>query len=164
MLAQKCDIRVALLTPDVPQNTGSILRTAACLGVGVDVIEPAGFRLDDRALRRAGLDYLEHAALTRHVGLDRFQEARASGRRRLVLVETTGAVPYFDFAFAEGDTLLFGSESAGTPADVAALADASVKIPMLAGRRSINLAVSVGIVLAEALRRTGGFPPATMDP
>lgn len=151
--------RVALFQPDIPPNTGAILRLAACLGFGVDVIEPAGFRLDDRMLRRAGLDYLEMAALTRHADFAAFEAARRTGGRRLVLVETCGARGYCDFAFAAHDVVMFGRESAGTPEAVVAGADAVVRVPMLAGRRSINLAMTCALVMGEVYRQLGLYRP-----
>ncbi len=150
--------RIALYQPDIPGNTGTILRFAACLGLGVDVIEPAGFDLSDRNLKRAGMDYLSMAALTRHVNFQQFDETVASGGRRLVLASTRAALPYADFAFHPGDTLLFGRESAGVPDSVHARADARVLIPMVQGARSLNLALSVAMIAGEALRQTQGFP------
>jgi tRNA (cytidine/uridine-2'-O-)-methyltransferase len=111
-------IRIALYQPDIAGNTGTILRMAACLGVAVDIIEPAGFDLSDRNLRRAGMDYLEMAALTRHVDFARFEDWRRSEARRLLLFSTKAALPYTAFSFADGDILLFGRESAGVPDQV----------------------------------------------
>ena len=123
-------MRLALYQPDIPQNTGTILRLAACLGVPVEVILPAGFDLSDRALRRAGLDYLEHVALTRHESWQAFEDwRRASGRPRLVLLTTRGDQAHVDFAFHINDILLLGRESAGAPAEVHAAADAQLRIP-----------------------------------
>lgn len=150
--------RVALFQPDIPPNTGTILRLAACLGFPVDVIEPAGFRLDDRMLRRAGLDYLDMAALVRHADFEAFDAARRAGGRRLVLVETGGAVSHTDFRYDRRDIVMFGRESAGTPAAVMARADAVVSVPMLAGRRSINLAMTCALVVGEVYRQLGLFP------
>jgi tRNA (cytidine/uridine-2'-O-)-methyltransferase len=150
--------RVALYQPDIPQNTGTILRLAACLGFAVDLVEPAGFRLDDKALIRAGLDYRDRAALTRHADFDRFDAARRASGRRLVLVETGAQTRHIDFAFAAADTLLFGRESAGTPPAVVACADAVITIPMLPDRRSINLALACAMVVAEAYRQLDIFP------
>lgn len=156
------DLRIALYQPDIPGNTGTILRLAACLGLGVDVIEPAGFDLSDRALKRAGMDYLAQAALTRHVNFDGFEAARRVSGRRLVLATTRGALPYTDFAFRPDDLLLFGRESAGVPDSVHAVSDARIVIPMRPEARSLNLALSVAMVAGEALRQTGGFvsPPS----
>ncbi|MBB4063382.1 tRNA (cytidine(34)-2'-O)-methyltransferase [Gellertiella hungarica] len=151
------DLRIALYQPDIPGNTGTILRLAACLGFKVDIIEPAGFDLSDRNLKRSGMDYLAMASLTRHVTFDRFDESvRASGRR-LILASTKASVPYADFRFEAQDVILFGRESAGVPEAVHQRADARVLIPMMQGQRSINLAVSVGMIVGEALRQTGGF-------
>lgn len=152
-------MRLALYQPDIPQNTGTILRLAACLDVAVDVIEPAGFDLSDRTLRRAGLDYLQHVALTRHLSWEHYLASRGKMQEpgRLVLLSARGAVIYTDFAFEPGDKLLLGRESAGVPDAVRAVADASVRIPMRAGLRSLNIAVSAAMVLGEALRQTGRF-------
>lgn len=150
-------MRIALYQPDIPQNTGTILRLAACFGLPVDLIGPAGFDACDRALRRAGLDYAEHAALVRHVSWDAFLAGRGESGGRLVLLTTAGETRHCDFAFTADDTLLFGRESAGAPADVHARADARIRIPLEPGRRSLNLAVACGIAVAEALRQTGGF-------
>jgi tRNA (cytidine/uridine-2'-O-)-methyltransferase len=150
-------VRIALYQPDIPQNAGTIIRTAACFGIDVDLIEPAGFRLDDKALRRAGLDYLERAAIVRHLSWEAFEEVRRGERRRLVLATTRADASVFAFAFAPGDTLIFGRESAGVPDAVHGAADARLKIPMIAGVRSLNVAVAAGIVVAEALRQLGAL-------
>jgi tRNA (cytidine/uridine-2'-O-)-methyltransferase len=152
-------MRLALYEPDIPQNTGTILRLAACLGVPVDVVGPAGFDLTDRALRRAGLDYLAHVEIARHESFATFDAARRAAGARLVLLTTRGKLAHTGFAFAATDILLLGRESAGVPASVHAAADAGVRIPMRAGLRSLNVAVAAAIVLGEALRQTGGFPP-----
>jgi tRNA (cytidine/uridine-2'-O-)-methyltransferase len=152
-------MRLALYEPDIPQNTGTILRLAACLGVPVDLIGPAGFDATDRALRRAGLDYLEHVELTRHESFAAFDEARRSAGARLVLMTTRGGTAYNSFAFAPADILLLGRESAGVPPAVHAAADARLRVPMRAGVRSLNVAVAAAMVLGEALRQTEGFPP-----
>lgn len=151
-------MRVALFEPDIPQNTGTILRMAACLGVGVDLIEPLGFALTDARLRRAGLDYLAHAAFARHASFPAFDAARRAAGGRLLLFSTSGDTPYTSFAFRADDTLLFGRESSGVPDDVRAAADATLVIPLVAGRRSLNVAIAAAMALGEALRRTGGFP------
>ena len=152
-------MRLALYQPDIPQNTGTILRLVACLGVSVDLIGPAGFDMTDRALRRAGLDYLAHVDLERHQSFAAFEEARRSRGSRLVLLTTRGETPYTGFAFRPGDSLLLGRESAGVPDAVHALADARLRIPLQAGLRSLNVAVAAAIALGEALRQTGGFAP-----
>lgn len=146
-------MRIALYQPDIPQNTGTILRLAACFGVGVDIIEPCGFVLSDARMRRAGMDYVDHVDWKRHHSWERFQAERTSGR--LVLLTTKAAAPLQDFSFSESDILLFGRESAGVPDEVHAAADARVLIPMRPGLRSLNIAVSASIALWEALRQTG---------
>jgi len=148
-------LRIALYQPDIAGNTGTILRFAACLGLGVDIIEPAGFPLSDRALKRAGMDYIEMADLTRHVDWNAFEDWRAANARRLVLLTTKAAVAYTDFAFADGNILLFGRESAGVPDAVHQAADARLTIPMRPGARSINVALSVAMIAGEAIRQLG---------
>ncbi|MBZ6078319.1 tRNA (cytidine(34)-2'-O)-methyltransferase [Microvirga puerhi] len=159
--------RLALYQPDIPQNTGTMLRLAACLGVPVEIIEPAGFDVSDRNLRRSGMDYLERAAITRHVSWNSFETWRQEsktpeGGPRLILATTKGAMPYADFAFRHDDIVLVGRESAGVPDEVHAAADARVVIPMLAGLRSLNVAVTAAMILGEALRQTGSFPETTI--
>lgn len=152
-------MRLVLHEPDIPQNTGTILRLAACLGLGVDLIEPLGFHLDDRRLRRAGMDYVRDMDLRRHRSWDAFQAAlgdRDGGR--LVLLTTAAPTPYTDFAFAPDDRLLLGRESAGVPDAVHAAADARLAIPMAPGMRSLNVALAAAMVAGEALRQTRGFP------
>ncbi|RWA60782.1 tRNA (cytidine(34)-2'-O)-methyltransferase [Mesorhizobium sp. M1C.F.Ca.ET.193.01.1.1] len=148
-------LRIALFQPDIAGNTGTILRFAACLDLGVDIIEPAGFPLSDRALKRAGMDYLEMAALSRHADWHAFEEWRRTNARRLVLLTTKAETAYTDFAFADGDILLFGRESAGVPQEVHQAAEARLTIPMRPGARSINVALSVAMVAGEALRQLG---------
>jgi tRNA (cytidine/uridine-2'-O-)-methyltransferase len=148
-------MRLALHQPDQAGNVGTILRLAACLGIGVDLIEPCGFPFSDRALKRAGMDYAEMAAVTRHPGWAAF-EAGLTGR--LVLFTTSGAVPLPDARFETGDILLFGSESRGAPEAVHARSDLRVRIPQVPETRSLNLAVAAGIGLAEAVRQTGLWP------
>ena len=150
--------RLALFQPDIPQNAGTLIRLCACLGVGIDLIEPAGFDLSDRNFRRAGMDYIERATVARHDSFAAFESWRRSRRARLVLVETDGAVPYASFAFHPGDILLMGRESAGVTAEARAAADESVFIPQRPGLRSINVALAAAMVLGEALRQTGSFP------
>lgn len=152
-------LRIALYQPDIPGNTGTILRLAACLGLGADIIEPAGFDISDRNLKRAGMDYLNAVSLVRHVNWERFEAWRATTGRRLVLASTKAAVPYVDFAFRPDDILLFGRESAGVPDLVHDTAEARVIIPMVRGQRSINVAMSAAMIAGEALRQTG-FPQA----
>lgn len=150
-------MRLALYQPDIPQNTGTILRLASCLGVPVDVIGPTGFDMRDAALRRAGLDYLAAVELTRHKSFEAFLQAGRPGR--LVLLTTHGDTAHWAFRFQPSDTLLLGRESAGVPPAVHTIADARVTIPVRAGLRSLNIAVAAAIALAEALRQTKGFPP-----
>lgn len=152
-------MRLALYQPDIPQNTGTILRLAACLSVPVDIIEPAGFDMSDRALRRAGLDYLDHVTLTRHLSFEAFERHRAAAAPppRLVLLSTHATTRHLDFQFRPTDILLLGRESAGVPQAVHTLADARVGIPIREGLRSLNIAVAAALVLGEALRQTGGF-------
>ncbi|MFO1147272.1 MAG: tRNA (cytidine(34)-2'-O)-methyltransferase [Alsobacter sp.] len=150
---------IALFQPDIPQNTGTILRLAACLGVPAEIIEPAGFPVSDRAFRRAGMDYLDRVRLTRHVSWTAFEDDRRARGRRLVLATTRGEVPYTAFPFSARDTILLGRESAGAPDEVHAAADARIVIPLLPALRSLNIAVAAAMILGEALRQTGGFPP-----
>lgn len=148
-------LRIALYQPDIAGNTGTILRLAACLGLSVDIIEPAGFDISDRNLKRAGMDYLAAVSLTRHVNFQQFDEWRRSEGRRLVLGSTKAALPYVDFTFQENDILLLGRESAGVPDHVHELADGRILIPMVEGQRSINVAMSAAMMAGEALRQTG---------
>jgi tRNA (cytidine/uridine-2'-O-)-methyltransferase len=150
--------RLALFQPDIPQNAGTMLRMAACLGVPVEIVEPAGFDVSDRNLRRAGLDYLGSVTINRHVSWSAFEDWRRRQGRRLILATTKGAVRHLDFAFRGEDVILLGRESAGVPDDVHEAADARVLVPMQEGLRSLNVAVAAAIVLGEALRQTGAFP------
>lgn len=150
-------IRLALYQPDIPQNTGACMRTAACLGVGVDIIGPCGFAFSDKQMKRAGMDYLDRLDWTEHVSWETFLGARVKGAR-LILLTTKAETRYADFAFAPGDTLLVGRESAGVPDEVRSVADAGIKVPMMAGMRSLNVAAALAMVLGEALRQTDGFP------
>jgi tRNA (cytidine/uridine-2'-O-)-methyltransferase len=148
-------MRVALFEPDIPQNAAAVIRTCACLGVAVDVIEPCGFLFSDAGFRRAGLDYVERADLLRHASWAAFQTSR---KGRLVLLTTKADLPYTGFAFQPSDTLLLGRESAGVPDTVHEAAEARLKIPMRPDLRSINVAQAGAMVLGEALRQTKGFP------
>ncbi len=148
------NIRIALYQPDIPGNTGTILRLAACLGAGVDIIEPAGFDISDRNLKRAGMDYIASAALVRHVNWERFEEWRATTGQRLVLASTKAALPYTKVEYRQDDILLFGRESAGVPDHVHDKADERVLIPMVEGQRSINVAMSAAMITGEVLRQT----------
>lgn len=150
---------LALYCPDIAQNAGTCLRTGACLGVSVHLIEPAGFPVGSAAFRRAGMDYLDHVDWVRHASFEAFDLWRRGEGRRLVLFTTRGASRHLDFAFRRDDVLLFGRESAGVPDHVHAVADARLFIPLRPGMRSLNVAVSAGIALAEGLRQTGGFAP-----
>jgi tRNA (cytidine/uridine-2'-O-)-methyltransferase len=149
-------LRLALFEPDIPQNTGALLRVAACLAVPIDLIEPFGFVPDDRRIRRAALDYAARATICRHASWAAFLAQRDPGSR-LVLLTTRGSAKLHRFSFAAGDTLLLGRESAGVPEFVHQAADARVSIPMREGARSLNVAVAGAIALAEALRQTGGL-------
>lgn len=147
-------MKIALYEPDIPQNTGTILRTAACLGAGVDVIEPCGFVFSDKQLKRSGMDYLDMVDVVRHNDWAAFQALRQGQEgHRVVLLTTKAATPYTDFCFAPGDILLLGSESRGVPDAVHDAADARVTIPMAPGARSLNVAISCAMVLGEALRQ-----------
>jgi len=151
-------LRLALYQPDIAQNTGTILRLAACMGVPVSLIAPAGFDMSHRALRRAGLDYLQHVTLDRHTSFGAFVEDMRSASTRIVLLTSHAVTPYTTFAFERGDALLLGRESAGAPEEVHACADARVTIPMRPGLRSLNVAVAAAMVLGEGLRQTQSFP------
>jgi len=150
-------LRLALYQPDIPQNTGALLRLAACFGVAVDLIEPLGFLFDDRRLKRAALDYAALAAVTRHASWDAFMASRAPDSR-LVLLTTSGSAALDRFAFRSNDTLLLGRESAGVPPAVHEIADARVVIRLRHQVRSLNVAQAGAIALYEALRQTGGLP------
>jgi tRNA (cytidine/uridine-2'-O-)-methyltransferase len=147
-------LRIALYQPDIPGNTGTILRLAACLGLSVEIIEPAGFDISDRNLKRAGMDYLAAVTLTRHISWDRFEAWREGTGRRLVLASTKAATRYTDLAYRADDILLFGRESAGVPDTVHEKADHRILIPMIEGQRSINVAMSAAMIAGEALRQT----------
>ena len=146
---------IALFEPDIPQNAGTLLRLGACLGIPVHFIGPAAFNASERGFRRAGLDYIDHATLVSHVSFATFEEWRRAEGRRIVLLSTKATTGYLDFAFLPGDVLLAGRESSGVPEAVHQAADASVRVPMRPGLRSLNVAVAVAMVLGEALRQTG---------
>jgi tRNA (cytidine/uridine-2'-O-)-methyltransferase len=148
-------MRLVLYQPDIPQNAGSLFRLAACLGLPVDVIEPCGFHMDDRRLRRVGLDYLAQLDLTRHVSWQHYQEAP---RGRIVLLTTRAERPYSRFAFRPDDSLMVGRESAGVPPEVHEAADVRLRVPLRAGLRSLNVALAAAMVLGEALRQTDQLP------
>ena len=147
-------MRIALFEPDIAQNTGTILRLAACLGVEAHIVEPAGFPVSDRAFRRAGMDYLGQAALTRHRSWQAFEEWRRAADARLVLFSTQAERSYLEYAYDAGDVLMFGRESAGVPPQVHAAADARLVIPIRAGLRSLNVAMACAMAVGEALRQT----------
>ena len=148
-------MEIALFQPDIPPNTGTILRLCACLDVGAHIIEPAGFAVSDRAFRRAGMDYLDQVRLTRHISWTTFEEWRRQTGSRLVLFTTKGATSYLDFRFRPSDILLFGRETVGVTDEIVAAADARVKIPIKSGLRSLNVALAAAMAVGEALRQTG---------
>jgi tRNA (cytidine/uridine-2'-O-)-methyltransferase len=148
-------MRLALFQPDIPGNVGAILRSCACFGVAVDLIEPLGFPWDDRRVRRAGMDYFDRVSITRHADWDAF---RAATPGRLALLTSRGSVPLTETAFDSGDVILMGSESAGAPPHVHDDADLRIRIPMAPGLRSLNVSVAAAVTLFEALRQTGGLP------
>ncbi len=154
-------MRLALYQPDIPPNLGTILRLAACMSLPVDIIEPCGFPLTDRGLRRAGMDYLERVTMSRHRSWDDYLATRAGAPGRLSLLTTRARRPYTAFRFEPDDTLLAGRESAGVPDEVHDAADARLRIPMAPGMRSLNVALGCAMVLGEALRQTGLFPQAS---
>jgi len=149
-------MRLALYQPDIAQNTGTMLRLAACLGIGVDVIAPTGFDMTDRALRRAGLDYLAHVEIVLHASFADFEAARQRSGSRLVLLTTRAELSYTSFVFKASDTLLVGRESAGVPEAIHEAADARLRIPIRPGLRSLNVAVAAAMALGEALQQCGG--------
>lgn len=150
-------IRLALYNPEIPQNTGTLLRLGACLRVPIDIIEPCGFVMSDRRMQRAGMDYIELCNYTRHENWSQFiQNLRAT--QRIVLITPSASLNYADFCFAQQDILVVGKESSGFPSDLEASQPLQVKIPMVAQRRSINVAVAAAMILGEALRQTASFP------
>ena len=151
-------MRLALFEPDIPQNTGAILRLAACLDVAVDVIEPCGFVWSDRHLRRAGMDYLDQARVVRHASWDAFLAAHRADGGRLLLLTTTATSRLHDFRFATTDTLLLGRESSGVTDAVRAAAHAALRLPMRPGARSLNVALAAALAIGEALRQTDLLP------
>lgn len=151
-------MRLALYQPDIPQNLGAAIRLTAALEIDLDVIEPCGFPLSDKAIRRAAMDYGSCAKVSHHAGWDDFLAFARQREARLLLFTTRSALPYCDFAYRPGDILLMGRESAGVPDDVHAAADARLLIPMSPQARSINIVTAAAMGLGEALRQTGGFP------
>jgi tRNA (cytidine/uridine-2'-O-)-methyltransferase len=148
-------MRLVLFEPDIPQNCGALLRLGACLGIAVDIIEPCGFHLDEKRMRRAGMDYLDRASVKRHTSWDAYLRWRQG---RLILLTTRADAPYTTFAFRPDDNLMVGRESAGVPDDVRRAADIRLAIPMCDGMRSINVAQAAAMAVGEALRQTDGFP------
>lgn len=149
-------MRIALFEPEIAGNVGAVLRLGACLGAGVDLIEPMGFAWDDRRVRRTAMDYIDHVSVTRHAGFEAFRET--VGAARLLLFTTKGASSAYEFAFRPDDVLLFGKESAGVPPEVAGLANARLRLPIRAEVRSMNLATAAALALGEAMRQTGLLP------
>jgi len=147
-------MQIALFQPDIPPNTGTILRLCACLDVAAHIIEPAGFAVSDRAFRRAGMDYLDRVRLTRHISWTKFEEWRRERGCRLLLFTTKGATSYLDFRYEGSDILLFGRETIGVTDEVVAAADARLKIPIKPGLRSLNVAIAAAMAVGEALRQT----------
>jgi len=148
-------MRIALFEPDIPQNTGTILRLAACLGLEAHLIEPAGFPTSDRAFRRAGMDYLDQVTLVRHPSWEAFETWRQTQRLRLVLFTTQATTSYLDHAYAPRDILLFGRESSGVPDAVHAAAEVRLKVPLQPGMRSLNVAITCAMAVGEAVRQLG---------
>ncbi|MEO7223428.1 MAG: TrmH family RNA methyltransferase [Devosia sp.] len=154
-------IDLVLYQPDIAQNTGTLLRLGACLGVPVHIIHPTGFAFSRRELKRSGLDYLDQAEIVEHDSYDHFDRWRRETGRRLVLLTTKTTQSAYDFTAIHGDLLMLGRESAGVPEAVAASADARIRIPMREGLRSINVAAAAAMVVGEAMRQTNGFATLT---
>jgi tRNA (cytidine/uridine-2'-O-)-methyltransferase len=154
-------LRLALYEPDIPQNTGALIRLATCLGLPIDVIEPCGFPFSERDLRRSALDYYNSAEIKIHASWSQFLEIR-SEKCRILLLTTKAATAYTDFSYHPGDVILLGRESAGAPKSVHAAADARLRIPLVADMRSINVTHAAAMVTGEALRQINGFPTATV--
>lgn len=151
-------LRLALYQPDIPQNTGTMLRMAACLGIGADIIEPAGFPVSDRAFRRAGMDYLDRLSIERHLSFAHFAASLAGSGARPVLLTTRATTAHTEFAFREGDVLIVGRESAGVPDAVHEAVPHRLRVPMRTGLRSLNVAIAAAIVCGEAMRQLGAWP------
>ncbi|RVQ64839.1 tRNA (cytidine(34)-2'-O)-methyltransferase [Croceicoccus ponticola] len=149
-------MRIALFEPEIAGNVGAVLRLGACMGAAVDLIEPMGFAWDDRRVRRAAMDYINHVTVTRHAGFDAF--ANTIGAQRLVLFTTKSTHSVYEFAFRPDDILLFGKESAGVPQAIADACHARVRLPMRPQVRSMNLATCTALALGEALRQTETLP------
>lgn len=155
-------MRLVLYQPDIPPNAGTLIRLGACLGVGVDIIEPCGFPLSDRSLKRAHMDYAEHADICRHMSWEGYLGQRPE-KARLILLSTRAETAYTEVRYAPGDHLVVGRESAGVDAGVWQAVDMAVRIPMAPEARSLNVAVAAAMVLGEALRQIGGFPPHEIE-
>jgi tRNA (cytidine/uridine-2'-O-)-methyltransferase len=153
MTAAPVSLTLALFQPDIPQNCGTMLRMCACLGMSAAIIEPAGFPVTDKHFRRAGMDYLDHVAIDRHISWHAFEAWRHQHNRRLLLLSTKAAQAYTDFTYAPDDILLVGRESAGVPEEVHRAADARLLIPLKPAFRSLNVAVAAAMVTGEALRQ-----------
>ena len=154
-------VELALYQPDIAQNTGTLLRLGACLGVTVHIIHPTGFPFSRRELKRGGLDYLELAEIVEHDSYGHFDSARRAAGRRLVLLTTKTSESAYAARYGDADMLMLGRESAGVPPDVADAADLRIRIPMRSGLRSINVAVAAAMIVGEALRQTDGFASLT---
>ncbi len=153
-------MRLCLFQPEIAGNVGAVMRLGACMGVAIDLIEPMGFSWDDKRVRRTAMDYIDHVDVTRHTSFEAFRDAN---RGRLILFSTKGTASPYEFAFQPDDILLFGKESGGVPPEVAATADAVLRIPIRAEVRSFNLATSAALAIGEALRQTGGLPGVGFD-
>ena len=151
------NVRLALFQPDIAPNMGAAIRLAACLGIGLDIIEPCGFPISDKMLRRSAMDYGARCELVRHINFAAFVIASTTRNSRIIAIETDSAVPFTNFTFKDSDVLMLGRETSGTPANVLAQCHAAVVIPMAPGNRSFNVTMSGAIVLTEALRQTGGW-------
>ena len=148
-------MRLCLYQPEIAGNVGAVMRLGACFGVPVDLIEPMGFTWDDKRVRRTAMDYIDHVEVVRHRSFGAFRQAVPG---RLILFTTKAGRSPYEFGFQAGDILMFGQESGGVPAEVAAASDASLRIPIRAEVRSFNLATSAALALGEALRQTQGLP------
>lgn len=153
-------LRLALFQPDIPQNAGALLRLSACLGIPLEIIEPCGFLWDEKRMRRAGMDYVDHARVTRHASWNAFRQQTGG---RLVLLTTDGGIRLDRFSFRPGDVIMMGRESAGVPPEVAAAADVTVRIPMAPGLRSLNVALAATLAVGEGLRQLKAYPPEELS-
>lgn len=153
-------MHLALYMPDIPQNTGTIMRMAACMGLTVHIIEPTGFRMDAKGLKRSGMDYLAKTVMQRHADWQSFNEWRLAAEKRLILLTTKASKPYCEVKFGEDDIFLFGRESVGVPSEVHEIADQRIIVPMKKDTRSLNLAMTTAFVMGEYLRQMDAFPQA----